>query len=421
MNETNIDELILEIAQKTGKEQSEIQKLIDIKTEKYSGLLTPEGAAYMLKKELGLTKEQNEKLKINELSEGKKGVEIEGKIELIYPIKEFEKNGKKGKLQNFIISDNTGEIRGTLWNDQIEENKIKQGNEVILTNIIVSSYNEKNQITLGFGGKIKTTKENETEYKKNMELKAGLNNVNIFGKIVRKFPCKEFETNERKGRVCSFQLGDETAIIKASAWNEKATLIEEFNEGDTIEITNAYTKEGKFGTEIHLGYTTEIKKSDKEIVITNQTNKNENYIEKQINQLTQGENIIVSGKVIRVVEGKIAYLICEKCGKKAIKTENGIICEKCGEIKGKQNPVLSAIISDDTAEIQITMFGNQVTDFIEMKENELLNEIENKSTEEIIQKLNENKIGKNVKIKGYVKENKFLGTNEIVAKEILSN
>lgn len=420
MDETSIENLIIEISEKSGKEQTEIRKMMNVKTEKYSGLLTEEAALDLIKKELGLTKEQNERLKISELSEGKKGIEIEGKIDLIYPLKEFEKNGKKGKLQNFIISDNTGEIRGTLWNDQIEENKIKQGNEVIITNLIVTSYNDRKQITLGFGGKVKTIKENEAEYKTTAELKSGMNNVNIIGKIVRKFPCKEFETNERKGRVCSFQLGDESAIIKASAWNDKATIIENFSEGNVIEINNAYTKEGKFGTEIHLGYTTEINKSEKEIKTTNIQTRNENYLEKKLNQINEGENIFVNGKITRIVEGKLAYLICEKCGKKSIKTENGVICEKCGEIKGKQNPVLSATISDDTAETQITMFGGQVINFIEMEEKELFEKIENKSTQEIIEEISEKKVGKTIKIKGYVKENKFLGTNEIVVKEIIN-
>lgn len=420
MDETNIENLISEIAQKTNKNSEEIRKMVNTKTEKYSGLLTEEAALDLVKKELGILKEQNERLKISELSEGKKGIEIEGKIELLYPIKEFEKNGKKGKLQNFIISDNTGEIRGTLWNDQIEENKIKQGNEVIITNLIVTSYNEKKQITLGFGGKVKTVKENETEYKKSTELKAGMSNVNIFGKIVRKFPCKEFENSERKGRVCSFQLGDESAIIKASAWNDKATIIENFTEGDTIEITNAYTKEGKFGTELHLGYTCEIKKSEKEINSINQTDNNK-YLEKKLNQINEGDNVIIEGKIVKISDGKLAYLICEKCNKKATKTENGVICEKCGEISGKQNPVLSAVINDDTNETQITMFGDQVLEFIENSEKEFIQDIENKSTQEIIEKISENKINKKIKIKGYVKENKFLGTNEIIVKEILKN
>ena len=65
---------------------------------------------------------------------------------------------------------------------------------------------------------------------------------------------------ERKGKLCSFQIADESAIIRATAWNEKADEIEKFNEGDAIEIENAYTKEGRFGVELHLGYSADIKK-----------------------------------------------------------------------------------------------------------------------------------------------------------------
>jgi ssDNA-binding replication factor A large subunit len=246
-----------------------------------------------------------------------------------------------------------------------------------------------------------------------------MNSTNIIGKIIRKFPCREFESGERKGKVCSFQLGDETAIVRSSAWNDNAGIMDTFNEGDTVEITNAYTKEGRFGVELHLGYTASISASNEQVAPIQQIMK-ENATEKKMNQLTEGENAIINGKIVKILSGNLAYLVCEKCGKKATKTDNGTICDNCGEVKGKNNAVVSATIEDDTAQIQLTMFGKTALAFMKKNEEELNKELEEKSTEQIISEMNEKLNGNEIKIYGYVRANKFSGANEFVAREIIN-
>lgn len=416
--EKNIEELILEIAQKSGKNQDEIRDLVQVKTRKFAGLLTDEGAAHLVEKELGLKGKDEEQLKISELADGKKGVEVKGKVEAIYPVKEFEKNGKKGKLLSLILSDGTGEIRTTLWNDQVDKYKLSKGDEIILSSGIVSSYNEKKQLTLGFGGKVEITKKGIKEKIKISDLKSGLNSVSVVGRITRKFPCKEFESKDRKGKLCSFQFGDETAIIRTTAWNEKADSMDQFNEGDSLEINNAYTKEGKFGVELHLGYTAEVKQSEEKVATVREIMK-ENAKEIKINQLTEGGNSIISAKLVKVLSGNLAYTVCEKCGKKATKTENGLLCENCGEIKGKKNAVISATIEDETAQIQLTLFGETALKVIKQTNEELTKNLEEKSTEAIVDEINENISGETIKIYGYTRTNKFSGSTEFIAKEII--
>ncbi len=416
--EKNIEELILGIAQRSGKNEGEIRGLVQIKTKKFAGLLTDEGAAHLVEKELGLKGKDEEQLKISELTDGKKGVEVKGNVEAIYPVKEFEKNGKKGKLLSLILSDGTGEIRTTLWNDQVDKYKLTRGDEIILSNGIVSSYNEKKQLTLGFGGDITITKKGVNEKIKISNLKGGLNSVSTMGRIIRKFPCKEFESKDRKGKLCSFQFGDETAIVRTTAWNEKADAMDEFNEGDSIEINNAYTKEGKYGIELHLGYTAEIKQCEEKIATVMEIMK-ETLKEKAINQLTEGESAVIEAKVVRVLSGNLTYVVCEKCGKKTTKTENGLLCENCGEIKGKKNAVISATIEDETAQIQLTLFGESALKLIKQPMEELTKNLEEKSTETIIDEINEKIGGEKVKIYGYSRTSKFSGSTEFIAKEII--
>jgi len=418
MTEKNIKELVQEITEKTGKKEEEINALIKAKVEKFSGLLTEQGAAYLVQKELGIKQEIYEQMQIGQINEGMKGIEIKGIVEAVFPVKEFEKNGKKGKLKSLILSDGTGEVRVTLWNDQADKYEITRGSEIALTNIIVSKYNDKKQVTMGFNGTLNILNKKEETFEKMAELKAGINSVNIAGRIIRKFPCKDFESGERKGKLCSFQIGDETAVLRATAWNEKANEMEKFSEGEAVEIKNAYTKEGKFGIEIHLGYTATIHETNKEMPTTAEILK-ESIQEKKISHLVDGESAAITGKITNVEKGNFVYEVCAKCGKKPQKTENGVLCETCGETSTKRNAVVSLLIEDDTARIKATLFGKNALTVLGLEQEALEKELSEKSTETITTEINEKLNKKEIKLYGYQKINSFSGENEFRVKEIL--
>ncbi|MBI3027087.1 hypothetical protein HYY70_03160 [Candidatus Woesearchaeota archaeon] len=66
--------------------------------------------------------------------------------------REFEKFGKPGKVATAIAKDETGDIKLTLWNDDIE--KIKAGDKVHLSNGYVSEWQGEMQLTTGRLGKL---------------------------------------------------------------------------------------------------------------------------------------------------------------------------------------------------------------------------------------------------------------------------
>ncbi len=411
--------LIEEIAEKTGKTNKEIEKLINEKVQKFSGLLTEQGAAFMIQKELGIKQNENINLKINDLQDGQKDIDIRGKVKIVFPQKEFEKNEKKGKLSSFILEDDTGEVRVTLWNDQVEQYNLTSGSEIEITSGIVSSFNEKKQLSLGFNGKIDILNKAIENFEKINNLKGGMKQVNVIGRILRKFPVKEFETNEKKGKLCNFQFGDETTLLRATAWNEKASEITKFNEGIVIEIKNAYTKSGMFGIELHLGYNTNISVSDRKLPSAVEMMK-ENIEKTTINNLVENKNVIINVKIKEIENKKLHFLICEKCSKKIEQTENGIICQNCGEVKGKLNPVLNITVEDDTGEIKAIIFGETGLNILGLNQEEFEKENETKSTEKLVTQLNEKLIGKEIEIFGYSKTNTYSSESEFRVKEIIN-
>ena len=134
------------IVEKTGKEITEVQELVERKKEKFSGLLTDSGAAFLVAKELNADLE---------LENGIRNIDLEARVLQAFQARSFEKNEKKGIMQNLILGDESGSIRLTLWNQQVKEferQKIEKGSLLVLNNCFVTEYNGRKQLNIGFNG-----------------------------------------------------------------------------------------------------------------------------------------------------------------------------------------------------------------------------------------------------------------------------
>ncbi len=78
----SIEGLLKEICNKSGKAEDEVMKLIEEKQEELSGLVSPEGAAYIVGRELGvsLLKESSRQLKAKNIIPGMRSVDFLGRI-----------------------------------------------------------------------------------------------------------------------------------------------------------------------------------------------------------------------------------------------------------------------------------------------------------------------------------------------------
>jgi replication factor A1 len=133
----NYDMLIEKIVASAKLEKEEVERRVEAKKAKLSGLISKEGAAQIIAAELGINFEDQD-LKVNELMPGMRKVNIVGKIINLFPVREFSKNGREGKVANFILADDTGSVRVVLWDvnhiELIENESIKQGDVVEIKN-----------------------------------------------------------------------------------------------------------------------------------------------------------------------------------------------------------------------------------------------------------------------------------------------
>ena len=91
-------------------------------------------------------------MKINELQAKQGNVDIEVEVVSIEEPREFQKFGTTGKVANAMVKDDTGEIKVTLWNDQIDQ--VKVGDKIKITKGYVSEWKGEKQLSTGKFGQL---------------------------------------------------------------------------------------------------------------------------------------------------------------------------------------------------------------------------------------------------------------------------
>lgn len=134
----NYERIIEKISKLSGLEKEEIERRIEAKRAKLSGLISREGAAQVIAAELGISFD-NETLKIEELLPGMRKVNLLGKVMGVSPVRTFKtKKGDDGKVVNLFIADETSNIKVVLWDTNhiglVEEGKIGEGVVVEISN-----------------------------------------------------------------------------------------------------------------------------------------------------------------------------------------------------------------------------------------------------------------------------------------------
>lgn len=159
MNDVNYEKILERIAKSAELDKEEIERRVEAKRAKLAGLISKEGAAQIIAAELGISFD-DELLKIDELLPGMRKANIIGKIINLFPVRTFTtRKGDEGKVANFIIADQTSNIKVVLWDTNhialIEKGEIKDGSVVEISNAGVRD----NELHLGSFSELKLSNE----------------------------------------------------------------------------------------------------------------------------------------------------------------------------------------------------------------------------------------------------------------------
>lgn len=95
-------------------------------------------------------------MQIKELKPKQGSVELTADVVEKGEIREFNKFGTPGKVCNATISDASGTMKITLWNDQIDQ--VGAGDTIKITNGYVNEWQGEKQLTTGKFGKLEVVK-----------------------------------------------------------------------------------------------------------------------------------------------------------------------------------------------------------------------------------------------------------------------
>lgn len=154
-----IPDVIEKIQSETGLSKDAIKEQIKAKMRALDGLVSEEGAAYIIASELGvhLFREQSSSsgsVKIGTILAGMMSVDTVGKVTRVFPAKEFTtKDGRKSKVGSIVIADNTGTIRVAIWDKKADVlEKINSG-MIVKIREAYAKLNNLNKAELHIGNK----------------------------------------------------------------------------------------------------------------------------------------------------------------------------------------------------------------------------------------------------------------------------
>jgi len=341
---------INKIIEDTGLSRTDIQSLVEEKKEELKGLISDEGALFVIAKELGVdvTSESKEllneiELNISDIILNMKNIVIVGRIKDIFHVNSFKKSsGETGYVGSFLLHDNTGDIRIVLWDEQVSIFKDErfEKNEIvkILNGTAKNGRNGGIEIHVGGFSKIDLAPE-DVDYKKYPKIKEqfvkiqdineNLGSISTEGKVMNRFPVKDFIRKDgQNGRVSSIILRDSTGKVRITFWNEDIEKIENLEVGDFISLTNLNPRKSNYAEnriDVHANSWTKITKKDKEL------NLDAKFIDKIV-KLQQEKGYTSFQGVITTVED----------------------LRKITLKSGDEVSLLSFMVSDDTDSIRIT-------------------------------------------------------------------
>ncbi len=315
-----IDIYINKIIEGTGLARKEIQDLVNDKKIELKGLISDEGALFIIAKELGVdVKNENQaflkdiEIKISDITHNMKNLMLFGRIKDINNVNNFKKkDGSDGYVGSFLLHDKSGDVRIVLWDEQVNiftdpDFKYNELVKIVNGNANKGKYGGI-EIHIGRFGKVILSPDDvdynnypklETELINIKDINLNHNSVSIEGKVIQIFPLKEFtRKNGELGRVRSLALLDSTGSVRIAFWNEDTNKLNGIEEGNIISVSNLHPKLSTFDSktiDLNSSKSSKVEKNTKEFEI-------EGVSIDKIKKLQNCQGVVTFGGIITSVD-----------------------------------------------------------------------------------------------------------------------
>lgn len=159
------------------------------------------------------------------------------------------KDGTSGSVASFMLGDETGKIRVTVWDTKIADlDRLQAGDSVELLHAYTrESFSGGVEAQVGNRGIIRKSPV-EVRYEEPVTKIGDISPDNVYnvrGTVTGADGVREFTTKDGKpGRLCSVYLSDETGRVRVVFWGEHANFAEALSIGDEILVTDVQARVG---------------------------------------------------------------------------------------------------------------------------------------------------------------------------------
>lgn len=247
-------------------------------------------------------------------------------------------------------------------------------------------------------------------------LYAGMRTGEVLGRITRKFDVREFQSGDKKGKVGSFIVADETGFIRVTCWHEQTKEMEPLKENDVVSIMNGSVRENRGALEIHLSEFSKIVQNPEGKTVT--AIKTSGVTRKSIRDVTENlDNVELLGTIVQVYDMKF-FERCPVCRKRIKEQEIGFQCSEHGLIRPEYSYVMNVYLDDGTGNIRVVFFGNQIQQLLKKTDEDILIY---KTAPESFEKIKTDLLGEMIKIVGRTVKNQMFGNLEFIANTVVTH
>ncbi len=247
----------------------------------------------------------------------------------------------------------------------------------------------------------------------------GMNRVDLKCKVVDISDINTFERDgdEEDGKVRNIVLGDSTGTLRLTLWDDQVEVGEKMDEGDSIHITGAYSREDNRGNvELRVGDSTQIGMLDEDIGEVKETTGGGGAAEAERatvpEVMNENMNYTVHGTVLEIYADSPFYKACPECRKKVEDEDGDWVCGEHGTVEPDDTLILSAIVDDGYGNIRTVYFRDRAKELLDATD------VEFDGDAELVQEHAERVKGRDVLVTGRARYNDFFNSMELIVNDL---
>ena len=184
---------------------------------------------------------------VDALTMGQSGVSVSGLVLETESVRTFDRDdGSEGRVANFLLGDETGRVRVTLWDDRADRvEELDAGTAVEVVEGYVREREGDLELHAGEEGAVEEVDEEvdfvpETDPIDGVEMDQ---RVDLAGVVRSADPKRTFDRDDgSEGQVRNVRVQDDTGDIRVALWGEKAD--KEVAPGDEVFVADAEIQDG---------------------------------------------------------------------------------------------------------------------------------------------------------------------------------